>query len=104
MRSDASQPAQQSRAMRGLKFLYWLAESLPGSLGSIPGWLESLYWWLESLPGWLEFLPGWLEFLSGWLESLPYKTQPPDNIMAASADEHHISASRDDDNLFVNIS
>ncbi len=104
MRSDAPQPSSQSRAMRGLKSLSWLAESLPGRLGSLPGWLASFHWWLESLSGWLDFFPGWLEFLSGRLEFLPYKIQPPDNIMAASADKHHIFASRDDDNLVVNIS
>ena len=104
MRSDASQPSSQSRAMRGLKSLSWLAESLPGRLGSLPGWPASFHLWLESLSGWLDFFPGWLEFLSGLLEFLPYKIQPLDNIMAASADKHHIFASRDDDNLVVNIS
>ena len=51
----------------------------------------------------MDFFPGWLEFLSGLLEFLPYKNQPLDNIMAASADKHHIFALRDDDNLVVNI-
>ena len=51
----------------------------------------------------MDFFPGWLEFLSGLLEFLPYKIQPLDNIMAASADKHHIFALRDDDNLVVNI-
>ena len=49
------------------------------------------------------FFSGWLEFLSGLLELLPYKIQPLDNIMSASADKHHIFALRDDDNLVVNI-
>ena len=51
----------------------------------------------------MDFFSGWLEVFSGLLELLLSLYQPLDNIMAASADKHHIFALRDDDNLVVNI-